>query len=220
MSNSLEARNSSIDTTEYPVVEGLRYLALGDSYTIGHGVSEADRFPAQTANLLVQQKIKIKTVDYIAISGWTTANLISAINSKRPDNNYDIVTLLIGVNDQYQQVDPASYRTGFFSLLNTAIALAAGRRERVVVLSIPDYSATPFVAAENKERVSKEVSYFNAINEEITLAYGVKYVSITSVSEKAAIDVELVTTDQLHPSAKQYRKWAELLAPVIRKIFK
>lgn len=197
-----------------------QYLALGDSYTIGQSVPEGDRFPAQTARLLSSENINIKSIKYVATTGWTTANLQAAISYENPPNNFDIVTLLIGVNDQYQHMDTAGYRIRFTDLLNTSVVLASGRRSRVFVVSIPDYSVTPFVNPSDKQRVSKEIDGFNAINKEVTLANNIAYIDITPTSKAAATDPELIAGDGLHPSGKQYAKWAALIASVIKNALK
>lgn len=194
-----------------------RYLALGDSYTIGQNVFEKDRFPAQTVTLLRQQGIAINDPEYIAVTGWTTNNLKLAINSQKPQGPYDIVTLLIGVNDQYQHLDTAGYRVRFNDLLNKSIELAGNRISRVFVLSIPDYSATPFVSTTEKPRVSKEIDWFNAINKDITLQNKIVYVDITPSTREANNNSALVATDGLHPSGVQYKIWADMLAPLIKK---
>lgn len=208
------------DTSGGTVVTAAKYLALGDSYTIGQNVEEKDRFPAQTMQLLANQQVSVQSVKYIATTGWTSANLIDAINAQKPPSNFDIVTLLIGVNDQYQHVDTAMYRSHFTDLLNTSVTLAGSRPSRVFVISIPDYSATPFVAPPDKARVSQEIDAFNAINKEITLAHNIAYVDITPASRDAANNSSLVASDGLHPSGKEYAKWAALLAPVIKNAVK
>jgi len=198
----------------------LSYLALGDSYTIGQSVAENDRFPAQTVELLKSKNITVKSTTYIATTGWTTGNLINAINAQNPDHNYDIVTLLIGVNDQYQHVDIDTYRNHFTALLNTAVTLAGNRPSRVFVISIPDYSATPFVGQQDKARVSKEIDDFNAANKDITLSNKIAYIDITTGSREAATNSTLIAGDGLHPSGKEYAKWAALLTPVIQAALK
>jgi lysophospholipase L1-like esterase len=195
---------------------GKRYLALGDSYTIGQGVAENERFPAQTAALLANYDIK--TPQYIAVTGWTTANLMSAINTQKPQGPYDLVTLLIGVNDQYQGVDTATYRTRFTQLLQTSVQLAGGRGSRVFVLSIPDYSVTPFVAASNKARVSREIDAFNAINKQVSQQNNITYVDVTPSTREGATNPSLIANDGLHPSGLEYKKWAEMLAPLIKPV--
>ena len=151
------------------------YLALGDSYTIGQSVAANERFPAQTVSLLKQQGININNPVYIAQTGWTTANLQSAIASQNPPATFDVVSLLIGVNDQYQGMDTSGYALRFTLLLEKAIQLTGGKKSNVFVLSIPDYSATPFVAAVNKSKVSTEINWFNAINKRITATFNVSY---------------------------------------------
>lgn len=208
--------NTLADTTNGRLVTGLRYLALGDSYTIGQSVGESERFPAQTARLLATDNEVVESIKYIAVTGWTTTNLRNAISAQNPSPNFDVVTLLIGVNDQYQHKDTASYRTNFTHLLQTAVTLAGNRASRVFVLSIPDYSVTPFVPAYDKGRVSEEINAFNEINREITLANKITYIDITPASREAANDRSLIASDGLHPSGRQYAKWAGLLAPMIK----
>ena len=196
------------------------YMALGDSYTIGQSVQVNERFPAQTTQILLNDSIKIQTPEYIAATGWTTLNLLSAINQQKPLHNYDIVTLLIGVNDQYQRLDTGSYRIRFSQLLDSAIAFAANKKSRVFVLSIPDYSVTPFVSSSDKTRVSMEIDWFNNINKQITLQKNVSYIDITPSTRQGATDITLIANDGLHPSGKEYSKWANLLAPLIKNVLK
>ncbi len=197
---------------------GKRYLALGDSYTIGQSVAENERFPAQTVALLRAQNISIKDPQYIAITGWTTANLMTAINTQNPQGPFDLVTLLIGVNDQYQGVDTATYRTRFTQLLNKAVQLAGGKASHVFVLSIPDYSVTPFVQQADKARVRREVDLFNAINKQVTLQNNIAYIDITPSTRQAETNASLIANDGLHPSGLEYKKWAEMLAPLIKQV--
>jgi lysophospholipase L1-like esterase len=197
-----------------------KFLALGDSYTIGHGVGESERFPAQTVQLLKALNISVNTPDYIAQTGWTTDNLMHVINLQKPAADYDIVTLLIGVNDQYQWGDTAGYRAKFEALLNKAVYFTGGKKEQVFVLSIPDYSVTPFVGAADKERVSIQIDQFNEINKNITLGQNIAYINITPSTREASSDASLIASDGLHPSGKEYKKWAEKLAPLIENTLK
>lgn len=207
-----------VDTIPLPRNDTAKtYLALGDSYTIGQSVTENERFPAQAVSILKQQGINIANPEYIAQTGWTTADLQQAIASRNPSAS-DVVSLLIGVNDQYQRLDTAGYALRFTQLLGKAIELAKGKRSNVFVLSIPDYSVTPFVPASDKARVSMEIDWFNAINKRITISYGVSYIDITPASREAATNPSLIASDNLHPSGLQYKKWAELLAPAIKKV--
>jgi lysophospholipase L1-like esterase len=189
------------------------YLALGDSYTIGQSVAGNERFPAQIVALLRQQGIKIADPVYIAQTGWTTANLQNAITNQNPPNTFDVVSLLIGVNDQYQKMDTAGYAIRFAQLLQKAIQLAGGKKESVFVLSIPDYSVTPFVPAGDKQRVAMEIDKFNEINFLITSSYGVSYTNITPSTRQATTNTSFIANDNLHPSGLEYKKWAEMLAP-------
>jgi lysophospholipase L1-like esterase len=212
------SNNNPVSITPSMNDTGKKYLALGDSYTIGQSVGETERFPAQTVALLRQQNIKIKDPEYIAVTGWTTANLMSAINTQNPKAPYDVVTLLIGVNDQYQGVDTTTYRTRFTLLLNKAIELAGAKKTNVFVLSIPDYSVTPFVPTANKERVRKEIDIFNSINKQITLQNNVAYIDITPSTREGATNPLLIANDGLHPSGTEYKKWAEMLAPLMKQV--
>ncbi len=195
------------------------WLALGDSYTIGQSVTEADRFPAQTANLLKQNGIKIGTPDYIATTGWTTDALSNAIEAQQPVA-HDVVTLLIGVNDQYQRHDTTGYRQRFTSLLNRSIQLANGKKEQVFVLSIPDYSVTPFAANNDTAQIRREIGWFNAINKNVTEQYGVAWLDITPSTQEALTDRSLLAADGLHPSALEYKKWALRLVPMMQPLLK
>lgn len=195
-----------------------KYLALGDSYTIGQSVAASERFPAQVQQQLVQQNIPLYIVEYIATTGFTTLNLQSAINSQNPQGPYDVVSLLIGVNDQYQTHDTTNYRNRFASLLSKTISLAGNRKERVFILSIPDYSVTPFVPTANKAQVSKEIDWFNTINYEVAQYFGVSYTNITPSSREAATNTSLIANDGLHPSGLEYKKWAAMLVPKMKLV--
>lgn len=199
---------------------GYKYLALGDSYTIGQSVAETERFPYLTVSLLRGQGFKVSNPTYVAQTGWSTIALQSAIQHAAPLGKYDFVTLLIGVNDQYQHLDTAGYRTRFAQLLDKAIALAGGNKKRVFVLSIPDYSATPFVAASQKAAVKQEIDAFNSINKQITVQQGIVYTDITPLTREAAADNSLLANDGLHYSAKEHARWAEKLLPAIKEALK
>jgi lysophospholipase L1-like esterase len=193
------------------------YLALGDSYTIGQSVTENERFPAQIVAMIKQQGIRVADPVYIATTGWTTEDLQSAITSRNPANA-DVVSLLIGVNDQYRGMDTGGYAIRFQQLLDKAISLANGKKANVFVLSIPDYSATPFVSQDQKQRVSTQIDWFNAINRRITSAYGISYTDITPSTREAATNAALIASDGLHPSGTEYKKWADLLAPKMKAV--
>lgn len=198
-----------------PTQSSYTFLALGDSYTIGQSVAEAERFPNITVELLRAMGKGSSVPKIIATTGWTTANLLSALNTNPPGNSYDVVTLLIGVNNQYQGRSLAEYRTEFTQLLTKAIEYARGNKSHVFVLSIPDYSVTPFAQNSDTARIAREIDLFNSANKEISNTFGVNYLDITPISREGKTDNSLHAVDGLHPSGKQYRRWATLLAPLV-----
>ena len=198
--------------------KGYRYLALGDSYTIGQGVAEDQRFPHQLVELMRGEGVMLQTPVYIAQTGWATDQLRAAIKSMNPIGPFDLVTLLIGVNDQFRGRDTGIYAGGFRACLDDAIALAGNRSDRVVVLSIPDYSVTPVGRNWDSARVTREIDLFNTINRRITETYGIAYLDITGSSRRASTNPLLVATDGLHPSGLEYRSWSTLLVPLVSKI--
>jgi len=215
--------NSSKDDTmnlNYETMNERQYswLALGDSYTIGESVNENERFPAQTITLLKAESLNFSEPHYIATTGWTTENLLDGIEQRKQDGPFDIVSLLIGVNDQYQHMDTADYRKHFNECLEKAIGFAGDKKNRVFVLSIPDYSVTPFAANSDITQIRTEIDEFNAINKAITLSYDISYIDITPLTREAENDTSLIAADGLHPSAKEYAKWAELLATEIKAV--
>lgn len=195
------------------------WLALGDSYTIGQSVNPIDRFPTQTATLLLQQGIQVQTPAYIATTGWTTNNLQSNINSSNP-NKHTVVSLLIGVNDQYQFRDTTGYRQRFTQLLAKAIELANGKQQNVFVLSIPDYSVTPFAASFDTAQIRKEIDWFNNINRTVTQQYNCPYLDITPSTREGRTNRSLIAADGLHPSALEYKRWADRLVPLLVQALK
>ena len=194
----------------------LSYLALGDSYTIGESVAQAQSYPYQLAAQMTASNHPVTDPKIIAVTGWTTDNLINAIASAGIDGNkYNIVTLLIGVNDQYQGLSQTNYSVKFQQVLNTAIEFAGGNKKHVYVLSIPDYGVTPFAGGDDS-KIGPEIDEFNAINKAISDKAGVNYINITPISKQAATDLTLLAPDGLHPSGKMYTLWiAELLPQVI-----
>ena len=212
---------NKIDTTTTPAGQ-LSYLALGDSYTIGEAVVQEQSFPYQLAATLNAQAVNVTAPNIIAKTGWTTGELKEAIQSAGITAKYDIVTLLIGVNNQYRSHSIEVYRTEFKSLLQTAISFASGNKTHVFVVSIPDWGVTPFGKASGRDvkNISKEIDAFNAVNKEETISAGVSYTDITPGSRNADTDVALAAADGLHPSGKMYQQWVTLLATAIAKAFK
>lgn len=193
------------------------YLALGDSYTIGESVSDWESWPNQLAALLAAEGIPIE-VKVIARTGWTVDELWQGIQANPPEGTYDLVTLLIGVNDQYRGYPVDGYREKFRFILGKAIECAGGNAEKVIVLSIPDWGLTPFAAGRDNELVSHQVDVFNAVNVEETKNAHAHYVDITETSRMIAGDADLIASDGLHPSGKMYAIWAEKVLPVALEI--
>jgi lysophospholipase L1-like esterase len=194
------------------------YLALGDSYTIGESVSVNERFPVQLIEKLKGSKFKMEPAKIVARTGWTTDNLKSGIKGTSLDDTYHLLTLLIGVNNQYQGKDSAEYRVQFRELLQTAIRLAQDNPKNVIVVSISDYGVTPFAENRNTDKIGKEIDAFNKINLQETQESGAKYVDITSISRQAQSDPTLIASDGLHPSGKMYRLWVEKIFPEAKYI--
>jgi lysophospholipase L1-like esterase len=190
-----------------------RVLALGDSYTIGESVAVADRWPNQLARALRVKGIGVVDPEIIAKTGWTTDELSSAIDAAKPRGPYALVTLLIGVNNQYRGRDAEQYRREFAMLLQRAIAFAGGDAKRVVVVSIPDWGVTPFAASRDRAKMAAEIDLFNAIAAEGAQRAGARYADVTPVSRRAATDATLVAPDGLHPSAAMYAQWVTVISP-------
>jgi len=187
-------------------------LALGDSYTIGESVSEAERWPNQLAELLWADGITVE-VTIIAHTGWTTDELWQGIQSAKLEPPYDLVSLLIGVNNQYRRYDINEYHEQFVFLLNQSIEHAGGNQNRVIVLSIPDWGVTPFASGQDRGQIAKEINEFNLVNREESEKAGVHYVDVMPSSREASNDISLIASDGLHPSGKMYSEWARLAYP-------
>lgn len=198
--------------------DSLSYLALGDSYTIGESVSVDDRYPVQAVRRLQADSLYYRTPDIIAVTGWTTGNLLAATPGTPPSSPYHIVSILIGVNNQYQHRSQSEYRTEFTALLERSIRLAGDKPSHVIVLSIPDYSVTPFASGSDKAYIAAQIDSFNVINKEITMAYQAVYLDVTEESRKAATDPSLIAGDGLHFSGKEYNIWAGMMEPLIKTI--
>lgn len=195
----------------------LRYLALGDSYTIGESVDESERWSMQLANLLKQEGYATE-VTIIARTGWTTDELWEGIQAREINPPYDLVSLLIGVNNQYRGRGIEDYREGFVFLLNKSIEYAGGDANRVVVLSIPDWGVTPFAGGRDSKQIAAEIDQFNAVNRQETEKAGAHYVDITPISREAVNDPSWIADDGLHPSGKMYAEWAKLALPVVLEV--
>lgn len=201
----------------------LRYLALGDSYTIGERVPEKERWPNQMVALIESspQFTRSEDIDVtiIARTGWTVNELWQGIQTDPPQGTYDLVTLLIGVNDQYRGYPLDGYREDFHFMLDKAIEYAGGNPQHVIVLSIPDWGFTPFAISQDTEPISLQIDKFNTVNLEETKSAGAHYVDVTTISRMGLDDFDLIAPDRLHPSGKMYALWAEKTLPVALEIF-
>ena len=217
-SNSPATANSPADTG----ITGLRMLALGDSYTIGQSVPEADRYPEQIVKkLCTNDRICFEKPQIIATTGWTTGNLLDGIASASPSGPYQAVTLLIGVNNQYQGRSLEEYKTQLKTILQRSIALAGNQPSHVLVLSIPDYSVTPFGrSAQDPALIAAQIDSFNNINRQLAEDYSVNWLDVTTASRQAATDPTLIAADGLHFSGKEYEIWARLMEPVIKEMIR
>lgn len=196
------------------------YLALGDSYTIGEKVDESDRWPVQLATQLTERGTPVESPKIIAKTGWRTDELKKAIiDDFNLSDSYDMVSLLIGVNNQYQSRPVDKYKSDFEKLLKMAIDLAGGNSEHVFVVSIPDYGKTPFGAAKEEE-IRKEIDLYNRIAKKICKRYKIKYFNITPISRKAKSQPDLIAIDELHPSGRMYSEWVKLMIDDVAKLIK
>lgn len=214
--DSTPVQNSNNDTVYKS------YLALGDSYTIGQSVPDSDRYPVQAVKLLKDSGLYFSAPEIIATTGWTTADLQNAISAHHfADSIYDIVTLLIGVNNQYQGRSQSEYTNQFTALLQQSIQFAGGKASHVIVISIPDYSVTPFASGRNdRDIIAAQIDSFNLINKQVSQTYGTNYLYITDETRKAATDITLIASDGLHYSGKEYAIWAGKLSMMIQAILK
>ena len=196
----------------------LRFLALGDSYTIGEGVTENERWPAQLAARLRADGIDLVTPRIVATTGWTTDELSAAMDAQRFDPPYDLVSLSVGVNNQYRGRDTDNYRKEFLALLERAITLAGDRPQRVIVVSIPDWGVTRFGVESGRDvaRIAQELDAYNAINRDEARRRHVQWADVAAVSRRAGAERRMLATDGLHPSGKQYALWLQTILPAAR----
>lgn len=192
----------------------MRFLALGDSYTIGEGVAQQERWPNRLAALLRDRDIHVTDLLLVAQTAWTADELSDAIDEARPHGPFDLVTLMIGVNDQYRSRPVGSFGPEYERLLTRAIGFAGARPTRVIAISIPDWGSTPFARGRDRARISREIEDYNVCAHDLVVRTGVHWVDVTPASRAVQSDLSLVVADGLHPSGAMYARWTELIAPV------
>ncbi len=198
----------------------LSYLALGDSYTIAEGCALHESFPYQTVQLLRSNGFATHPPEIVARTGWTTTELLNHLEGIMLNNAYDVVSLLIGVNNQYRQLSVEQYGDEFQQLLHLAVQKAGDQVNNVFVLSIPDWGLTPFAQKQDSSLITKEIALFNEMNLQISRQSGVHYVDITNASPEVADHPEYFAGDGLHPSAKAYKRWSKLLTDKVISVIK
>ncbi|HCW09127.1 MAG TPA: lysophospholipase [Cytophagales bacterium] len=195
----------------------LKYLALGDSYSIGEGVSKDQRWPNQLVDILNAEGFQIDSPEIIATTGWRTDNLINAIQISHRKPVYDLVSLLIGVNNQYQGKSIDQFRVDLVRLGEMAVQLAKNKKENVFVVSIPDYGYTPY-GFKSKDKISSELNVFNDYISQFCKSKGIAFINITDISREGLEDPSLLAPDGLHPSGKMYNRWAVRIASQIKNL--
>jgi lysophospholipase L1-like esterase len=197
---------------------GISFLSLGDSYTIGESVPDSARWSVQLAQMLRKDGFDVGKPDIIARTGWTTAELADAIDASGNNKRYDLVSLLIGVNNQYRAQSVERFRTEFRSLLETSMKYANGRKNRVFVLSIPDWGASPFGASRDRAQIAREIDAFNAIAREEALKAGILFIDITPISRSGLGNAGMFASDGLHFSGQMYGLWAKEALPQVKSL--
>ena len=194
-------------------VEGeVSMLALGDSYTIGESVDIKERWPHQLISELRRLGVSAEYPDYLATTGWTTRNLLNWMMTKLPDEkSYNLVSILIGVNNQYQGMDIGEYEPDLRKIIDLALEIVDQDKSRLMILSIPDYAYTPF--GRENENISREIDEYNSIKQSVADEYGIAYINITGISREGLKNPSLVAKDGLHPSKEQYARWVQAIVP-------
>ena len=207
------------DQMSIEAIQNLSFLALGDSYTIGEGVNIQDSFPYQTADILRNKNIHLNPPIIVAKTGWTTGELYNAVVSNKLTDKYDIITILIGVNNQYRGNAIQEFSNDYEMLLQKAISLAGNKVRHVFALSIPDWSVTPFAEGREKKKIADEINAFNDMAESISRLFQVPFIDITTEYKARSSDPSFIAQDKLHPSGKEYKAWSEKIATEIVKSY-
>ncbi len=197
--------------------DAISFLALGDSYTAATSEKKVNSWPVQLTQILKKKGVSLNSPEILAKAGWTSTDLIENMEKQQLSNSFGLVGLLIGVNNQYKNKDIDIFKSEFPRLLETSIALAKNDPKNVFVLSIPDWSVTPFARFKDKKKIVKELNNYNSIIEEEAKKRGVLFIEITQSSKNAAVNPSLIASDSLHPSKKMYKLWAKKIS---KKLFK
>ncbi len=172
-----------------------------------------ERWPHHVVTRLRAQGVRIADPEYIARTAWTTDELSDGVKSARPRGPYKLVTLQIGVNDQYRARSLSEFAVEFEPVLRRAVALSGGKPTRVVVVSIPDWGATPFAKGSDGAAITRSIEEYNEHARTLVEARQARWVDVTTTSRRMQADPALVVSDGLHPSGEMYRQWAELIVP-------
>lgn len=213
----INEENVMVENSGTETKDGLRFLALGDSYTIGQSVTEAERWPVLFAKSMRENSINISTTDILAKTGWTTSNLLGAISSFKAESSYDLVSLMIGVNNQFQGLPLENFRTEFHQLLLKSVDYVGGRANRVFVVSIPDWGCTPY-GSSSRDEIGKSIDQFNMVVKEECAKEKILFIDITPISRLALNDPSMLANDNLHYSAKMHGLWVEKILPAASKL--
>ncbi|MFN8349665.1 MAG: SGNH/GDSL hydrolase family protein [Spirosomataceae bacterium] len=214
------AENPATVEPDNLIIGKYRYLSLGDSYTIGESVAPEDRWSMILSDLLRKNNVDMSDPEIIARTGWTTAELTAGIKDSNPKGPYNLVSLLIGVNNQYRGQSLERYRTELQQLLKQAIGFAGGNNERVFMLSTPDWGVTPFAKGSDQAKIAAEIDAFNQVAKEECDKLSIAFIDITPLSRTARNDISLVANDGLHFSGKMYRQWAEKALPTVQRLLR
>ncbi len=214
------AKNATTVEPDNLIMGKYRYLSLGDSYTIGESVAPEERWSMILSDMLRKNGVDLSDPEIIARTGWTTAELMDGIKSRNPQGPYNLVSLLIGVNNQYRGQSLERYRTELQGLLKQAIGFAGGNNERVFMLSTPDWGVTPFAKGSDQAKIASEIDAFNQVAQEECTKLGIAFVDITPLSRTAKNDISQIANDGLHFSGKMYRQWAEKALPTVQKLLR
>jgi len=199
-------------------VDNIRFLALGDSYTIGEGVAPSDRWPIQLSARLRALGVLLQDPLVVAETGWTTYELLEGIDEAEPLGTYSLVSLLIGVNNQYRGASIQEYRAQFVDLLHRAMRFAGGEPGRVLVLSVPDWGVTPFARGRDRGAIAREIDAFNEVNRQESEALGAFWIDVTGISREGGTRPGFLAPDGLHPSGEMYARWVEASLPRVLEI--